>query len=246
MAQQPTIDAVSAGYDDHPSVPGLASQYWNLLLHLRTQRAGVAPGQFMAACGAVRRGAFFAVGMFNEWHFRDRLEDVELGHRLAEMGHETVLVRGIQVAHLKRWTVGGIVSEMWGRSLELARCLTFERARSLASSEMVHTFITLGAFGVATAATVEPAPGWPVTVSVAVLMLLIADRALFGFFLRRRGLGFALAIVPLHVLTQLVGAAAVASGWILRHTIGDPMPDPTTQAYAEVGVDVWPPVPRRR
>jgi hypothetical protein len=77
-------------------------------------------------------------------------------------------------------------------------------------------------------------------------MLLIADRALFGFFLRRRGLGFALAIVPLHVLTQLVGAAAVASGWILRHTIGDPMPDPTTQAYAEVGVDVWPPVPRRR
>jgi len=33
--------------------------------------------------------------------------------------------------------------------------------------------------------------------------------------------------------------------WMLREIFGDPSPDATTQAYSEVGLETWPPVPRR-
>ena len=32
---------------------------------------------------------------------------------------------------------------------------------------------------------------------------------------------------------------------VLHHSVGDPQPSATVQAYAEVGVTKWPPVPRQ-
>jgi hypothetical protein len=65
------------------------------------------------------------------------------------------------------------------------------------------------------------------------------------FFARARGFGFALACVPLHVLMQTVAAGALCAGWGLRYVFGDVSPDATTQAYSEVGLEIWPPIPRR-
>jgi hypothetical protein len=63
---------------------------------------------------------------------------------------------------------------------------------------------------------------------------------------RERGWRFALAALPLHLAREMVTGAALVYGWALRHTIGEPRPDPTTEALAEVGAKVWPPLPARR
>jgi hypothetical protein len=49
----------------------------------------------------------------------------------------------------------------------------------------------------------------------------------------------------MHVVIQAIAAVALCMGWLLRDTIGDRLPDATTQAFSEVGLEIWPPVPRR-
>jgi hypothetical protein len=80
----------------------------------------------------------------------------------------------------------------------------------------------------------------------AALAVLIVNAPVHWYFARENGLLFSLAVVPLHLATQMVGMFALMTGFMLRHLIGDPAPDPTTQAFAEVGVRMWPPVPRKR
>ena len=77
-------------------------------------------------------------------------------------------------------------------------------------------------------------------------VVLLLNHALYRFFLKTRGILFALAVVPLHTLYYITNGFAVLYGWTLHHLIGEPMPDATTQAYAEVGVDMWPPVPSKK
>jgi hypothetical protein len=49
----------------------------------------------------------------------------------------------------------------------------------------------------------------------------------------------------LHIFAQIVASLALCTGWILRDVFGDASPDATTQAYSEVGLEMWPPVRRR-
>jgi hypothetical protein len=39
---------------------------------------------------------------------------------------------------------------------------------------------------------------------------------------------------------------AVTVGWLLREVLGEPGPDATVEAFAEVGLKMWPPVPAKR
>ena len=92
---------------------------------------------------------------------------------------------------------------------------------------------------------------WRSWVPVAWAGALFADRdglnrGLYGFFMRTRGVLFAFAVLPLHTLYYINNGFAVLYGWALHHLFGEPMPDATTQAYAEVGVDMWPPVPSKK
>jgi len=56
---------------------------------------------------------------------------------------------------------------------------------------------------------------------------------------------FALATVPLDFAYDLVIGLAVVLGVVLREAVGEPQPDPTTEAFAEVGLETWPPVRTR-
>jgi hypothetical protein len=51
-----------------------------------------------------------------------------------------------------------------------------------------------------------------------------------------------LGVIPLHMLYYLNNGLAVVYGWLVHHSVGEPAPDALTQAYAEVGVQMWPPV----
>jgi hypothetical protein len=43
----------------------------------------------------------------------------------------------------------------------------------------------------------------------------------------------------------LINGISFGVGLFLQHLIGPPLRDPITSAYAEVGVQRWPPVPSR-
>ncbi|MEO6223606.1 MAG: glycosyltransferase [Vicinamibacterales bacterium] len=111
FAAHPDIDAVFGSYDDEPATPDFISQFKNLLHHFVHQQAKSEAETFWSGCGAVRRRVFMDSGGFDDKRYtRPSIEDIELGYRLRASGHRIMLSKSIQVKHLKRWTLRGLVS----------------------------------------------------------------------------------------------------------------------------------------
>lgn len=252
LAEHPKIDAVSALHDSKPSAQNFVSQYWNLLLRFGEQRHLGENAHFPAGCGAVRRRVLLAAGMFDEWRFSTAsLEGVEFGQRLQGSGRRLAVIRELEVTRLKQWSLRGVCAEAWGRSALLSRSLGYQRTRASTPSEVVFTLSRslipgLGILGSLTlVAAFLPEPRVAFNGAIALAVLLLTNLPVYRFYLRARGVGFAIAAVPVHLVVQLVSGVALCTGWVLRDAIGDRLPDATTQAYAEVGLEKWPPVPRR-
>lgn len=110
FAGHPEADAVFGSYDDNPEGREFLSRYKNLFHHFVHQQAGEEAVTFWAGCGAVRRRVFLAIGGFDEIRYpRPSIEDIELGYRLRSCGHTIVLNKELQVQHLKRWTLRGMI-----------------------------------------------------------------------------------------------------------------------------------------
>ena len=252
LAEQPDIDAVSASHDETSGAPNFVSQYWNLLLRFGEERHSGRCAQFAPGCGAVRRGVFVSAGMYDEWRFDTAcVESVELGERLLGTGHGVLLSSELRVTHLKRWDLGSICKEVWHRSRLLARSLGYQRMSVATPSEVVFTLSRTLTPAVALlgtlmlAAAFVPAPHAGAKVGVALIALFLTNLPVHRFYANARGFGFAIVSAPLHIFVQIVAAIALCTGWVLRDVFGDVSPDATTQAYSEVGLKVWPPVPRR-
>ena len=89
-----------------------------------------------------------------------------------------------------------------------------------------------------------PQPFWTPLVAITASVVILVNLPVHSFFVSVRGLGFAVAVAPLHLLIQGVAGIGLCTGWLLRDVFGDHPQDATTQAYAEVGVETWPPVRR--
>lgn len=110
MAERPQVASVFGSYDDSPDGQEFLSQYKNLFHHFVHQQANEEAATFWAGCGAVRREVFLALGGFDVQRYsRPSIEDIDLGYRLRAAGHDIALNKRIQVKHLKRWTLRGIV-----------------------------------------------------------------------------------------------------------------------------------------
>jgi len=254
LANEPEVSAVFGAYDTQPEAPQLVSQYRNLLHHfVHSQSAGDAE-TFWGGCGAIRRDVFMEAGRYDEWSYpRPQIEDVELGHRVRSLGHRIILRPDIQCTHLKRWTLRGFVTGdfrdrgvPWTRMLIQQGLATKSRTLNLRTVEKLNTMLVwlsmVLLLGAAIWRTWTPA----ILAAISFSIVLILNLPLYGFFFRTRGVLFALAVAPLHTLYYLNNGFAVLYGWTLHHLFGEPMPDPTTQAYAEVGVEMWPPVPTKK
>ena len=249
----PDVSAVFGAYDTRPTAPGLVSQYRNLLHHYVHARSAGEAETFWAGCGAVRRDAFIAAGMYDEWRFtRPQIEDVELGHRLRTLGLKILLRPDIEVSHMKQWTLPGVLAAdfkdrgvPWTRLLIQLGTMTRATTLNLRTVEKVNTVLLWLAVGTALGGLVFSAP-WAFWITLACFVFVIlVNIPLYRFFKRERGLLFAVAVVPVHMMYYLNNGVAVIYGWLLHHLIGEPMPDPLTQAYSEVGVEMWPPVPTK-
>jgi hypothetical protein len=133
----------------------------------------------------------------------------------------------------------------------LARSLGYLRMSAAAPSEVVFTLSRTLVPAVALlgtlmlAAAFVPSPHSAAKGGLALAVLFLANLPVHRFYVRTRGVGFAIVSAPLHIVVQIVAAVALCTGWILRDVFGDVSPDATVQAYSEVGLEMWPPVPRR-
>lgn len=219
----PEAVAIFGAYDDRPEAPGLVSQYRNLLhryVHLR----GAGPAAtFWAGCGGVRREAFRAVDGFDTTRFaRPQIEDIELGYRLRDRGGQIILDPTIQGTHLKRWTLTSMMrTDIQDRGIPWTRLLLERRGRNATGLNTgVTEQVKVALAGLALLSfTLAGALANPQLVLLGLVLLGLLGignwRALW-WYRNTRGIGFAIATVPL-MLNHYVCCAIAAGFGVLEH-----------------------------
>lgn len=253
LLSNPDVGAVFGAYDTAPRATGLVSQYRNLIHHYVHTRSAGDVDTFWAGAGAIRRDVFEEAGMYDEWHYsRPQIEDIELGARIRSLGRRILLVPEIQVTHLKKWSLANVIrTDLRDRGIPWARLLA-QRGAALSAktlnlrwTERLNTaLVWLSVLLLLTALVTTTL--WLAGLAVLLLVPVVAlNWPLWRYMARLRGIAFAIAIVPLHVMYYALNGVSFFLGLLLQQTLGAPVPDPTTAAYAEVGVQRWPPVPAR-
>jgi glycosyltransferase involved in cell wall biosynthesis len=213
------LEAAFGSYDTQPAEKDLFSQYRNLLHHFVHQTSREEACTFWAGCGAIRRATFLATGGFDPRYTRPSVEDIDLGFRLRASGARIRLAKHIQVTHLKRWTLLGIVKTdirdralPWSALIQRTNFLPDDlnlSTASRASAISVYCFLGLVALGCWNTI------GW-LAALVPVALLLTVNRGLYGFFLRQRGVWFLVRSIPLHWLYYAYSALAFGYATLFR------------------------------
>ncbi len=205
----PGLAALFGSYDDAPASPGVVSQYRNLLHHFVHQNGPFVdhtrPAHtFWTGCGLIRRDLFLAFGGFDpRLYRRPAIEDIELGYRLSRAGHRIVLASDVQATHMKRWTLFEMVrTDIFRRGvpwmLLIKRTGTIETDLNVKGNQKASVALTGVTLLSAMLSVVFP---WAAAIAAMGLAAIVAlNRPLFAFFARRRGLRFATAALPLHLI----------------------------------------------
>jgi GT2 family glycosyltransferase len=217
FATDPALAALSGSYDDSPPERGFFSQYMNLRHHHTHQRARHDDSTFWAGCGAVRRGVFLSAGGFDGARYTTpQIEDIELGLRLRRAGARLRLDPGLQVTHLKRWTLSSILrTDLYDRALpwseliledgELPSDLNLRASQRAAAVLAAPALIALAALPVCAAT----GSWWAGAAAIAIVSAsFAANRDLVGFFAARRGVLFALGGWLFHQVHLLIATGA--------------------------------------
>lgn len=237
FTEHPEVAAVFGSYDDRPPAPGLVSRYKNLLHHWTHQHASEAATTFWTGCGAVRREVFVEAGGFDpsqRW-----LEDVDLGYRLHAAGHRIVLDRSLQVTHLKRWTLGGLlISDVFHRALPwtelVSRYGVLPRDLNTDVAGRVGGGLAVTA---ASALLAVPATPWSGVVAGAALCGLYAlNRRLYWFLLGHGGPSLLVTGVVLHWAYLVYGTAVFVTGTLWWKIVGARRPPPLPATGRQVSV----------
>ena len=249
IEQDSAIGAVVGTYDARRTSSRLVSEYRNLLRHVEHQRNGGDTDAFSAGLAIVRREAFTRAGTFDEWRFpRPQAEALELGDRLRSLGYRVLRLLDAEATHLRRWTLRDWIRvDLLDRGMSIARLNQLPEFRARADrlylatpADAVLAWLAVTSLSLA---TLRQDGSIALLGSVFVLALVLNNANLFAAFAGARGVAFAAAAVPLHLVTCAMYGVASAGGRVLFHAVGEPQPDPVTQAFSEVGFRTWPPVP---
>lgn len=213
--QRPEVSAAFGSYDASPRAPGLVSQYRNLLHHFVHQQGNPEASTFWSGCGAVRRTVFAEAGGFDEGGFGQVVEDIDLGYRVRRAGHRILLDKDLQGTHLKTWTLRSLIrTDVKLRAIPWSRLimehgspndLNLKTDQRLSAALVLLLLVSL-----------LLAPFRPVLLLVAAgafAAVAVLNRALYGFFLKHRGLRFTAGAIPLHLLYYLYSAGSFAWVW---------------------------------
>jgi hypothetical protein len=227
LAARPEVDAVFGTYDDRPAASNFLSQYRNLLHCFTHQTSNHEAFTFWAGLGAMRAGAFRAVGGFSQRFPRPSIEDIELGYRLRAAGCRIVLDRRLHGTHLKRWTLRSmLVTDLRDRGvpwmrliLQSASCPSDLNLAYSARASVVLAYVLVATLLAAAASS----PAWLAAAAAAAVLLGIANRRTLRFMIRKRGWTFGAGAAALILLYHLMNGASIVAGAAL-HLAGDRLP----------------------
>lgn len=209
-------DAVFGSYDDAPAAGGLVARFRNLHHHWVHQHGRPEAETFWAGCGAVRRSVFLEVGGFDGELFpRPSIEDIELGYRLRERGFTVRLCPAIQVKHLKRWTLAGMIrTDVLDRGMPWTRLMlargSLDTDLNLGWRHRISTALVWTLLALVLVSPLAPTLLWGLPAVAAGLIAVNLD--FYRFLARRGGVGFAVRALPLHWLHHLSGGLAFGAG----------------------------------
>lgn len=220
----PQVGAVFGSYDDTPQSTYWFSQYKNLLHHFHHQRGNRNARTFWAGCGAVRKDVFLEVGGFDtETYEVPSIEDIELGYRISNAGHRIVLDPEMQCKHLKHWTIpNAIETDIFKRALPWARLMISREGTTNdlnASMSERGRALLAGLFLVSVLGLPLLPSIWPLTLLVTCAVFLV-NIALFRLFLRRGGIGMAVAAMLYHQLYYVYSACVFVWCLFEFHVLG--------------------------
>ena len=222
---RPDVDAVFGSYDVQPRIKGLISQYRNLLHHFVHQKGNPDASTFWAGCGAIRRSAFNEINGFDEKHFPRCIEDIELGYRLRQAGHRILLDKGLHGTHLKRWTLRSMIrTDIFCRAVPWTRLILESKKAphdlNLKGGQRLSVILAgLASFFLLLA---------PLRIELLELSagalggVIVLNKDLYTFFFRQRGLFFAIACIPLHLLYYLYSGLTFLYVWLDFQLRGSP------------------------
>lgn len=218
--EDPEMAALIGSYDDSPPSKGFISQYKNLMHCFVHQHGRRHASSFWSGCGAIRRSVFFEHGGFDESYGRPAVEDIEFGYRLVRAGRKVILDRTLQVKHLKRWTLAGLLKTdildraiPWTGLILRDRCMPNDLNLDLRQRASVALAFLMAIIGVAAALS------FPSHVLTGALFFLagttiVLNRGFYAFLAARRGWPFAAASIPLHLLYHLYSGISFLAGLV--------------------------------
>jgi GT2 family glycosyltransferase len=174
---------------------------------------------FWAGCGAIRRDLFLDLGGFDERYRNPAIEDIELGYRLKSAGSKILLLKSLQVKHMKPWSPPGLVrTDFTRRALPWAELILRQRHFDNDLNIDLSARISVVAAYMLVGALIASFWWLPLLAiaSACVFILLLHNLPLYRFFARKRGLLFALQTVPWHWLYFLYSGLAFALA-LVRH-----------------------------
>ena len=239
---RPEVGAAFGAYDEDPADAGFMSQARNLGHSFVHQRSNREASTFWAGLGAVRASVFTEVSGFDERFGRPSVEDIDLGYRIRAAGYRIVLDSTAQGKHLKRWTIrSSYISDIRDRGVPWTQLLRrydgMQNDLNLSVNYrlcvVVSYLLALSLLGSILQPELLP------VVPVAMIVVGLLDWPYYRFFTRRKGVGFTLLWLPLHIVHHLCNGVSYAIGNLLyvlqRLGIALPGALPTT---------AWPQVPR--
>ena len=196
----------------------LVSQYKNLWMRWTYVRQTGEVPLFYTTAAAIRREAFLSTGGFDEGYGNPNVEDTAFGQKLARLGIRVRVQPELEVEHVKRYSLAGLLRTDFLRAVALARLKLRHRAElarnntSIPASYIVSVPVAAAGAGALVAAPVLGAPALGGAGLVALAGAIALNANFLAAIRASDGWGRALAAVPVLWLELLVVGAGMALG----------------------------------
>jgi glycosyltransferase involved in cell wall biosynthesis len=204
-------------YCQKSGVDNLLSLFQNFFATKSMQDTKEYTAMFYSYCGAIKKKIFEEVGGFNENWFHATFEDVELGLRITEKGHQIYLNKNIKVTHHNIFTFKKFIKNYFYKSMYLLKFMLTKRKLTLNNEGWTNykNFISFFA-----ALSLIPScigymyyPLFIIPLLIAILIFLSVNFDFYKFIFKEKPAALIFAII-LSFIVQIISAAGMLMGFI--------------------------------